>query len=342
MNLPQPLQFGLSDIERAVQDYAAVIDLQAVGFRAYSRGQVSIPPVQSMGQPPFHPFVAGKDAQACVKSGYVEGDEHWVIKIAPGGVRENEKHGLPVNTGLNLLFSQRTARLQAMFFDEGLLTEIRTAAAAALAARVLAPLDRLKAVGIVGSGIQARWQLRLLKVVTPCRRALVHARDAARVSKFCEEMRAEGWEVQPASLNEIAASCALIHTSTPSRTPILRREWFPAGVPVHINAMGSDTPGKHELQPELVVAADLLVCDSRAQTFERGELQIASQNGLIDRTDVGRVLELGEVLDRPELHRKSSNDDNRLTIFDSSGIAVQDVMITKMVYEALTKPRASL
>lgn len=338
MRLPQPLQFGLEDIEAAVQDHVAIIQLQAEGFRAHSRGSVSTAPVQTLGQQPLRPFLGGPEAQTCVKSGYVEGDEHYVIKVAPGGVRANEEQGLPVNTGLNLLFSQRTTRLEAIFFDEGLLTEIRTAAAAALAAQVLAPRgEELKMVGMLGSGIQARWQLRLLKSVVSCRTALVHSRDPERAARFCQDMADEGWTVSVASAEEIAASCQLIHTATPARSPVLSCAWLPQGAACHISAMGSDSPGKRELEPALVAAADLLVCDSRAQTFERGELQGVVAEGLVQEDD---VLELGDVLDRPDLHRQPG--DSRLTIFDSSGIAVQDIMITKMVYQALSIPRSNL
>lgn len=339
MRLPRPLQFGLEDIEAAVQDHDAIIGLQAEGFRAHSRGLVSTAPVQTLGQQPLGPFLGGAEAQTCVKSGYIQGDEHYVIKVAPGGVRANESRGLPVNTGLNLLFNQHTTRLEAIFFDEGLLTEIRTAAAAALAAQILAPRgDKLQTVGMIGSGIQARWQLRLLKSVVSCRSALVHSRDAERVARFCEEMAAEGWRVRAATAEDIAANCQLIHTCTPSRSPLLRRSWFSATAGCHINAIGSDSPGKQELEPELVAAADLIVCDSRAQTFERGELQGAASQGLLQ---VSSVLELGEVLDKPELHRRATGD-QRLTIFDSSGIAVQDVMITKMIHQALAGPRSNL
>eukprot|EP00928_Gymnodinium_smaydae_P099893 TRINITY_DN9658_c0_g1_i2.p2 TRINITY_DN9658_c0_g1~~TRINITY_DN9658_c0_g1_i2.p2 ORF type:complete len:357 (+),score=78.43 TRINITY_DN9658_c0_g1_i2:1368-2438(+) len=347
MRLPKPLLVGLDEIEGCVQDYEAVIDLQAEGFRAYSQGKVSVPPVQSMGQPPFHPFVAGGEAQTCVKSGYVEGDEHYVIKVAPGGVRENEERGLPVNTGLNLLFSQRTARLEAIFFDEGLLTEIRTAAAAALGAKLLAPRgSALQEIGLLGAGVQARWQLRVLSAVTPCRRVRVHARDAGRVQRFCADMRSEGWDVTAAQSAEELACCQLIHTTTPAREPLLWKRWFlkagAAGAAgVHVNAMGADVPGKQELDPELVAAADLLVCDSRAQTFERGEFQAAASLGLLGNAPGERVLEIGELLQKDELLRRD-NSDPRLTIFDSSGVAVQDIMITRMVYEALKRPRASL
>jgi len=338
--LPAPRLFGLSEIEAAVQDHNAIIELQAVGFRAQSQGRVSIAPVQSMGQPPFHPFLGGSGAQTCVKSGYIEGDEHYVIKVAAGGVQENAQKGLPVNSGLMLLFSQRTTRLEAIFFDEGLLTEIRTAAAAALAARILAPRDAaLREIGMIGAGVQARWQLRLLKAVTPCRRVLVYARDASRVRQFCEDMASEGWDAQAATAQEITQRCQLIHTSTGSRSPVLRHDWFSSrhSSGIHINAMGSDVPGKQELDTALVASADLLVTDSLAQTFERGEYQHALKEGLIQAAS---VMEIGALLDTPELHRVDG--DNRFTIFDSSGVAVQDVMITRMVYEALVAPQANL
>jgi len=335
--LPRPLLFDLAEIGKAVQDAKAIIDGQAAGFRAYSLGQVCVPPVQSMGQPPLHAFLAGPEAQTCIKSGYVKGAEHFVIKIAPGGVSENEQRGLPTNTGLNLLFSQRTLRLEAVLFDEGILTEMRTAAAAALAARLFAPRSLTK-VGILGSGVQARWQLRFLKTVTDCRQALVNSRNTERAARLCEDMRAEGWEIHTASAQEIASSCQLIHTATPSRAPLLHRDWFTTGTAVHINAMGADVPGKQELEPSLVAAADLLVCDSRAQTFERGEFQEAASQGFISTTS---VFEIGEVAHQPQLHRQGA-EDARLTIFDSSGVAVQDIMITQMVYDALVGQRSHL
>lgn len=340
LRLPSPQQFGLDEIERAVQDHKAIIELQAAGFRAYSKGQVSVPPIQSMGQTPFHPFLAGGDAQTCVKSGYVQGAESYVIKVAPGGVRENEERGLPVNSGLNLLFSQRTTRLEAIFFDEGLLTEIRTAAASALAASILAPKGHaLQEIGIVGSGVQARWQLRLLQTVTPCRKALVYSRDVGRARRLQEDMQTEGWQITVAtSPQELMSRCQLIHTATTAREPILFKKWLQSGNAIHINAMGADVPSKQELDPELVAAADLLVCDSRAQTFDRGEFRGAAEKGLLERE---KVVEMGEVLDLPKLHRQLEND-GRLTIFDSSGVAVQDVMITQMVYDALSQPRNKL
>ena len=85
--------------------------------------------------------------------------------------------------------------------------------------------------------------------------------------------------------------------------------------------------GKQEMDPAIMAQADLLVTDSRAQTVERGEFQHAVKAGLIDISD---VREIGELIGQPELHRQG-NDDDRLTIFDTSGVAVEDVQITRMV-----------
>lgn len=327
MGLPAPRLITVGEIEQAVQDQDAIIQLQADGFRAYSAGKVSVPPVQSMGQQPFHPFSGSPDAQTCVKSGYIAGDPYYVIKVAPGGVQENPQRGLPVNSGLMLVLSQRTTRLEAILFDEGLLTEIRTAAASALASSCWCPRD-VSMIGLIGAGVQARWQLRFLKAVTPCRRVFVHSRNAERAERFCREVAAEGWDARCGSAEEVVRSSTLIHTVTSARSPVVRRAWVQAGT--HITAVGADAPGKQELEAGLVAAADLLVCDSRAQTFERGEFQHAAAEGAIDKAS---VVELGEALDRQELHRRAG--DARLTIFDTSGVAVQDVMIARMVYEAL-------
>ena len=100
---------------------------------------------------------------------------------------------------------------------------------------------------------------------------------------------------------------------------------------MHISNIGADAPGKQEMDPSIMAHADLLVTDSRAQTVERGEFQHALRSGLLD---VSAVHEIGEVISKPELHRQGEGDD-RLTIFDTSGVAVEDVQIARMVYLAL-------
>lgn len=262
-----------------------------------------------------------------MKSGYVTGDDFYVVKVATGGFTENSQSNMSPNSGCMQIYSQRTGRLEALLLDEGLLTEIRTAAAGALASSLFAP-KQINCIGILGSGAQARWQLRLLKNITTCRKVLVFALD--RLDEFQREMNAEGWEVSIAkSVEHLCSSCELIHTVTTARAPLVKAEWVRKGM--HISNIGADSPGKQEMDPEIMTKADLLVTDSRAQTVERGEFQHAIKAGLID---LKTVHEIGEVLDKPELHRRGPQD-QRLTVFDTSGVAVEDVQITKMVYLAL-------
>jgi ornithine cyclodeaminase len=316
-----------------------------------------------MGAAPLHAFAAAgcTSAQTCVKSGYIDGDNVYVVKIAPGGFVRNPERGLgSSNTGMMLVFSQRSGRLEAILFDEGLLTELRTAAAGALAAQLFAP-PTVRTIGIVGAGIQARWQLRLLRSVVAPRavrrgdigaiRVLVHARGASGLALCVEEMRREGWDAEACAgedgLERLARASDVVVCTTPSRRAILKAEWFgdvgrAGGRPgALVTAVGADAPGKQELEAKLVAAADALVCDSLAQTAERGEFQHAMRAGLVD---AGRVREIGAVL----AERRAAADPTAaegcgggLTVFDSSGVAVQDVVISKMALLALRRRTSS-
>lgn len=106
-----------------------------------------------------------------LKYGYIQGDAYYVIKIA-SGFYENQKLGLPSSNGLMLLFCQKTGELLSILLDEGYLTDLRTATAGAIAAKYLAP-RKVNCIGIVGTGTQARLQLRNLKRITDCRNVIV-------------------------------------------------------------------------------------------------------------------------------------------------------------------------
>ena len=176
-------------------------------------------------------------------------------------------------------------------------------------------------------------------------------------------MTQEGWNISSVSnVDDLLLYCTLIVTTTCAREPYLGIGWMGSTVdprrtnqprPLHITCIGSDSTGKQEVDNSLILDAQLLVCDSRLQTTERGEYEDVIKRGMIDVTK--DVIEIGELAGRKELHRQSikqvgkdecgstsNNDDdnnryedNRLTIFDSSGVAVQDCVIACMVYEAL-------
>lgn len=163
-----------------------VIDVIESGFVAYSEGKVVVPPVGEMifEKPP---------GDVHIKYGHIKGDEHFVIKIA-SGFYDNPRIGLPSSGGMMLIFCQKTGQPLAALLDEGKLTDLRTAAAGAIAAKHLAPTD-VSRIGIMGAGIQARLQLRQLKSVTSCRNATVWGRNKEKLAAYRQEMEKDGFEI---------------------------------------------------------------------------------------------------------------------------------------------------
>ena len=161
--------FNLSQIQRALTSDADVVDAIARCFVQLAEGRVQLAPVVHLG--PFD--TRGKlTNDACIKSGLVTGGENFVIKIATGGFSDNRLLSLPTADGIMCVFSQKTGLLDGILLDEGFLTDLRTAAAGAVAARYLAPRS-LNHIGVVGTGVQARFQVRMLAGVVTCRSVLV-------------------------------------------------------------------------------------------------------------------------------------------------------------------------
>ena len=120
MKAPGPRIITLKEMASALADEKGIIQAVMDGFVAYTKGAVSVPSIQTMGQPPLANFIdPNPGSQTCIKSGYVNGDEHMVVKIAPGSFTGNLDQGLSPNTGLNLIFSQTTGRVEAVMLDEG-------------------------------------------------------------------------------------------------------------------------------------------------------------------------------------------------------------------------------
>lgn len=328
-----PSIYTLEEIEKAAtaSNFAIeLIDGIRDGFVALSKGQFFAAPIQTLGLPPFS-FVEtdGYAAQTCIKTGYFKGQDYYVVKVASGG------HPLP-NSGLMQVYCQKTGRLEALLLDDGLLTELRTAAAGALAAKFMAP-KTIQKIGMVGTSGQARYQLDMLKSVTDCRAVLVWGRTATKVEMLCQNLNEKGWDTTPAeNIDDLLQDCDLIITTTCSREPLLGKSTLETRhTGLHISCIGADAPGKVELNPQLVAKANLLVADSRLQSIERGEFQGPVSRGLI-RED--SIVPLGDFLQREELHRKSE-EDNRLTIFDSSGVALQDCVISSLIVSKIGKKK---
>src|SRR5262249_375289 len=169
----------------------------------------------------------------------------FAIKISPGFF-DNPKLGLPSVNGLMVLFSARTGLVEALFLDNGYLTDIRTAAAGGVAAKHLSRPDSRVAT-IFGAGVQARLQLEALTLVRPIRDGRMWARSRDRAEAAAREMAAKlRIDVTPASDPQTAVSGAdIVVTTTPSTSPLIQYEWLSPGQ--HITSMGSDAEHKNEL-----------------------------------------------------------------------------------------------
>jgi ornithine cyclodeaminase len=227
-----------------------------------------------------------------------------------------------------LLYDRWTGALLAVLLDRGWLTELRTGAAGAVAARMLAPPE-VERIGIVGTGVQARFQLRALPAATGCRRVLAWGRDPGRREAYAVEMRAEGWQVDTTTdLEQLAATCDLIVTVTPAREPLLLADWIRPGT--HLTAVGSDNLGKQELDPAILGGADVVAADSVSQTTHHGECAHAVAAGVLE---AGAIVELGAIVADPALGRTAPD---QVTVADLTGVAVQDIQVAKMAWAALS------
>jgi ornithine cyclodeaminase len=310
--------FDLDQIKKVISTLNVTEDIEA-GFIAYSQNQVVVPPV---GELTFE----APPGDTHIKYGYIKDDDYFVIKIA-SGFYDNPKIGLSSSSGLMLLFSQKTGVLVSVLLDEGYLTNVRTAMAGEISAKYLAPKN-IGCIGILGTGIQARMQVEYLKSITDCKHIIVWGRHQESLAAYKSDMEELGYEVQTTrEAADVAGSCNLIVTATPATSPLLQANQIRPGT--HITAMGSDTPGKQELDPEILQKADIVVADSIEQCMVRGEIHVASAAGLLKKED---IFELGNVIADKKLQRIS---DDQITVADLTGVAVQDIQIAKAVHEAL-------
>jgi ornithine cyclodeaminase len=284
-------------------------------FRSFSRGEAIVPP-------PGELIFDNPPGDVHIKYGYIGGGAFYVVKIA-SGFYENPRHGLPSSNGVMLAFDRRTGALAAILDDRGHLTDIRTAAAGAVAAKYLAP-ENVETIGVIGTGLQAELQVKFLQSVRPCKNILVWGRRAEAAESYAERMRKDGYTVAVASsVEDVAERCRIIVTTTASHEPHLHGAMIRPGT--HVTAMGADTPDKRELHADIFAAADLVAVDSRVQGALRGDLK-----GALDaRTvELDRVSELGQIIAGTAKGRSSAG---QVTVAALTGLAVQDVAIASAV-----------
>ena len=289
------------------------------GFITYSQGKVTVPPVGEMifDDPP---------GECHIKYGFIKQDDYFVIKVATG-FYENPKINLHAYDGLMLLFSQKTGQLLCVFLDEGHLTNIRTASAGAIAAKYMAP-KKVKRIGVFGAGTHGRLQTIYLQKVLDCKDIITWGLNQEELDIYEKDMKELGFKVETTQNPEdITSTCNLIVTCTPSKKPLISADLIDKGT--HITAIGSDTPEKQELDTAILKKADRLIVDSIEQCLLRGESFKALQDGMIEKE---KMIELGNMIIDQKLQRQS---DDEITVVDLTGVAVQDIQISKAIWQAL-------
>jgi ornithine cyclodeaminase len=301
----------LPEIRRSLI-YSEIVDLMRGALIAQFRGECETPM-------PMHLDIAAEQAEVHMKSSYRRGGRYFAMKVA-STFPANVRRGLPTGNGMMLLMSAETGEPVALLADAGHLTDVRTAAAAAMVARELGRKDR--ALGTVGTGVQARLQAQMHAAILDLEEIWIWGRDPARAEDCRRDLRTllPGAKVEiAASPREIAQRTRLIVTATASRAALLMAGDLQAGT--HISAVGSDAPGKQELDSGILRRAALLLVDSRRQCEKLGELQHVP-------SEWKRAREIGEFCLAPSA---VSPDD--ITVCDFTGLGVEDLYIAEYCFE---------
>jgi ornithine cyclodeaminase/alanine dehydrogenase-like protein (mu-crystallin family) len=243
-----------------------------------------------------------------------------VLGLKAGGywAANQDRHGLPKHRATILLLNPDTGEALAVM-AANVITRLRTAAAGAVAARYLARRDAT-VVAVLGTGEQAHAQVEALQLVRDISTLYVWGRQEAAIQDYVAEWRRRGVDAQSVlSLRDALAKADIVVTTTPSTAPLVLNEWIVPGT--HINAVGSDGAGKRELDPSLIKRSKF-VPDKILQSTTIGELQGVAQGGADPRTLVHA--ELGQICARIKPGRET---DTEITIFDSSGVSFQDLVV---------------
>ncbi|HEU4730811.1 MAG TPA: hypothetical protein VFT22_23105 [Kofleriaceae bacterium] len=292
---------GLPEIRRRVSAPQAIAAMREAVL-AQARGECDTP------MPMHLDLAAAGGGEVHIKSSYRKAGRHVALKVAGTYVRRPY--------GSIVLISVLTGETVAYLDDGGYLTDLRTAAVAAMAARELGRTDRV--LGVLGSGIQARLQAQLHAEVLPLEQIHVWGRSPERAAACAADIARLVPAVRVSvarSPAELAAHATLIATATASRAPLLRADDVQPGS--HISAVGADSPGKQELDPELLRRAALLLVDSRPQCERLGELQHAP-------SERDRAVELGAFCAAPVAHDRAG-----ITVADFTGLGVEDLFIAE-------------
>ncbi|ADN37317.1 Ornithine cyclodeaminase [Methanolacinia petrolearia DSM 11571] len=291
------------------------LDLRAVNnaigeaFAEHGRGNVQMPPKD---------YVFFEKGDFRTMPGYIPSlgiAGVKVVNVHP----DNRKEGLPTVMAVIVIIEPETGYPEAIL-NGTKLTDLRTAAAGAVAAKYLSPSGKVS-LGVFGSGRQAQTQVAATALELEVDEIRVWSRNESHAESFCSLF--PDHECHPADPEDVCG-CDVIVTATPSREPIVKDEWISEGT--HINAIGADAPGKEELDPAILNRATVIVDDPR-QAVHSGEINVPIKKGLFSEDKIAGTL--GEYV----LGKKKRISNKEITVFDSTGLAIQDLAISRIAME---------
>jgi ectoine utilization protein EutC len=312
---------------RALLDPSACIAAMEQAFAAYSTGQAQLPAV-------IHLDIPDRGASSIrgeihIKAGYLNGGPYYAVKIVSGFLN-NPKLGLPANDGMVVVFDAQTGAPAAFLLDNGFITDFRTGAAGAVAAKYLAR-KKIAAVAVIGTGGQARYQVEMLALQRSFSEVRIWGRDAHKAQACADDLSksrsipACNFAVSE-SVQAATEGADVVITVTASREPLVRAVWLKPGATVI--AVGSDAPDKQELDVDVLARADKIVADSIAQCLHLGEIHHAVERGVITKEKI--YAELGEITVGSKPGRTSEDE---IIVCDLTGVGVQDVAAASLVLD---------
>jgi len=309
------------DAISAVLDKDAIISVVRDAFINHAKGVIQSPLPMHIE---FSNSVGEYIGDCHVKSATSPTLPYFAVKLA-SGFYNNPAVGLPVNNGLVMLLSNTTGQPIALLQDDGLLTSYRTAAAGALAASLPTTTNQ-DVLGIIGTGHQAEQQALWICHHLGLKSVGVFGRSIDKAQILSNKLNSNGLAAQAiATVAELCEISAIVVTTTPAREPIVMSSDIQK--PIHIVAMGSDIPGKQELDSKILKRASYIVNDDIKQCKDHGETGSAIRSGLIDEdkaTFLGRLL-----ADNINFKR------DVISVVDLTGLGAQDLAIANLVAEKI-------
>ncbi len=319
MKNPTTLILDRKSVETLIDMKSAIRAVEKV-FGQHGLGRTLMPPKIYLDLPQF-----GGDFRAM--PAYAQGigkcSLKWVNTHA-----NNATYGFPSVMAVIILNDPKTG-FPLSIMDATALTSIRTGAAGGVAAKYLA-FQKSQIVGLVGCGVQAKTQLLALREIFKIKSVKVWGKETSLAQNFVKQMQRPGETMSVCStVKDCVGDCDIVVTTTPSRKPIVQRSWIKNGT--HINAIGADAAGKQELDPLILKNAKVVVDDYR-QASHSGEINVPVSKGNLSQKDI--YAQLGQIVCG---NKKGRSSQQEITVFDSTGLAIQDLAVADLVYRSALK-----